>query len=216
MKYRREIEILERDKCDYNIGTLRLLKACEKAKIILSSKKEAFIFVDSFTPKLDIEFSITRENLEKIVKTFFREKIEECFIKILNKAKINKNDIKNVILVGGSSKIPILKNLIRSFFENQQLKLLSSIDPEEAVSLGAGIIAGQIYGENSLKHLELYDVTSLSLGTNVVNDKMDIIIPKSTEIPIRIKKIYSTVKDNQDTISNKVYEGEEENIKDDY
>ena len=105
-KYRKEIEILERDKCDYNIGKLKLLKACEKAKIALSSKDEAFIFVDSFTPKLDIEFSITRDKLEEIIKTFFRDKIEECFIKILNKAKIKKNDIENIILIVGSSKIP--------------------------------------------------------------------------------------------------------------
>lgn len=210
MNYRNKITTLE------SIGKLRLLKACEKAKIALSTENQAFIFVDSIIPKLDIEYSITRNKLEEIIKEFFKDKIEKCFRNILSKAKINKNDIQNIILVGGSSKIPILKNLIRDFFQNPQLKLLSSIDPEEAVSLGAGIIAGQIYGEKSLQHFELYDVTSLSLGTNVKNDKMDIIIPKSTPFPISKKKIYETVKDNQDTISNKVYEGEEANIKDNY
>ena len=215
-KYRNEINSLESNNYDYSIGKLRLLKACEKAKVTLSSKEKAFIFVDSFIPKLDIEYSITKEKLEEIIKDFFKNKIEECFRNILSKAKINKNEIKNIILVGGSSKIPILKTLIRDFFENPKLNLLCLIKPENAVSLGAGLIAGQIYGEKSLQHLQLHDVTSLSLGTNLINGKMDIIIPKSSKLPIYNTKIYQTVADNQETISNKVYEGEEENLKDNY
>ncbi len=215
-KYENRIISLENNNYDYSFGKLRLLKACEKAKIALSTKEEAFIFVDSFIPKLDIEYCITRERLEEKIKDFFKNKIEECFRNLLSKAKINKNEIKSIILVGGSSKIPILKTLIRDFFQNPNLKFLSSIDPEDAVSLGAGLIAGQIYGEKSLQYLELYDVTSLSLGTNVKDGKMNIIIPKNSQIPISNKKIYTTIVDNQDTISNKVYEGESEYYKDNY
>lgn len=93
---------------------------------------------------------------------------------------------------------------------------MSSINPDEVVVIGAGIIAAQLNGDKNLDDLNLFDVTSLSLGTNVVGNKMNIIIPKSTPFPVIKKKVYFTTSDNQETIINKVYEGESENLDENY
>ena len=216
-KYKQQIEnfYLNHNNFKDNKGEIRILKACEKAKILLSSQDEALIFIDSFLGEINIEYNLKKNELEEIVKEIFNKKIKECLNNFIKKAKKNKNEIKNIILVGGSTKIPILKDLIKDYFENNP-HFLSSIEPNEVVAMGAGIIAGQIYGEEKLKKYKLFDVTSLSLGTNLKDGKMDIIIPKSTRFPISKKKIYYTCCDNQVTISNKVYEGEDEEYKNNY
>ena len=217
-KYEEKINTFfkEYGKMDIIVGKFRLLKACEKAKIQLSSQDKAIIQLNSFLPTINIDYILERTQLDEIIKKFFDDKIEKCLKDFLLKSKIQKNELDNLILVGGSSKIPKLKELIKNFFNSAKLKILSSIDPLEVVAKGAGIIAGQIKGEENLQHLKLLDVTSLSLGTNLKDGKMDIIIPKSSRFPTRKKKIYYTTSDNQEIISNKVYEGESEFYKDNY
>ena len=214
-KYKNKIdEYLNNNKIDSNPGKLRLLKACEKGKITLSSEKEALILVDSFLPTVNIEYTLKREDFENIIKQFFEERIKPCIKFFLKKCKLEESQIENIIFVGGSTKIPILKDLIEKVFKNS--KILCSINPDEVVAIGAGILAGQLNGDKNLKDLTLFDVTSLSLGTNIKGNLMDIIIPKSTPFPIKQKKTYFTIRDDQDIISNKVYEGESENLSENY
>ena len=197
-------------KFDFNPAKIRLLKACEKGKILLSSENEALIFVDSILPTLNIKYTLKRKDLEKILTKFFNERIKPCISFFLKKCNLTETQIEKIIFVGGSSKIPILKDFIQNIFKES--KILSSINPEEVVAIGAGIIAAQLNGDQNLKDLNLFDVTSLSLGTNIQGNLMNIIIPKSTPYPVKKKQIYSTITDNQDTISNKVYEGESEKL----
>ena len=193
---------------------LRLLKACEKGKILLSSEKEAIIFVDSLFPKKNIEYKLKREDFDEIMKDFFNKKIKICIEQFLKKSNTNKEQIQNIIFVGGSSKIPILQSLIQNYFEKS--KILSTINPDEVVAMGAGIIGAQLNGDETLKDLKLYDVTSLSLGTNVKGGNMNVIIPKNSPFPIKKKKKFNTVIDNQKEMNNKVYEGEELKTEDNY
>ena len=199
---------------DFNPAKLRLLKACEKGKIILSSEKEALIFVDSILPTLNIEYTLKREDLEEILIKFFNERIKPCIAFFLKKCNLKENEIEKIIFVGGSSKIPILKTFIQNIFK--QSKILSTINPDEVVAIGAGIIAAQLNGDPNLKDLNLFDVTSLSLGTNIKGNLMNVIIPKSTLYPVKKKQIYNTISDNQVTIINKVYEGESEKLEENY
>ena len=192
----------------------RLLKACEKAKILLSTNQDAFIKIDLFLPTVNINYKLEKSKLNEIVEEIYNDKIKKCFEKFLEKANVKKEDIQNIILVGGSSKIPELQKLIQDYFNKS--KLLSSIDPEEVVSMGAGIIGGQIYGEEKLQQLKLFNITSLSLGTNVKNNEMSVIIPRNEDIPITKKRKYITTVDNQETISNMVYEGESLKLEDNY
>lgn len=216
---------------DETIGKFRLLKACEKAKIILSEQfgknleteeqeedkdKGTDIIVDSFLPTINIKYTLTKGKLDEIIKDFFEDRIKKCFESFFKKANVQKREIENIIFVGGSSKLPKLEDLIKDYFGNQNLKILSTIEPTEVVAKGAGIIAGQIKGEKKLEKFKLLDVTSLSLGTNLIDGKMDIIIPKNLHPPITKTKSYFTTVDNQEIISNKVYEGEEEYIKNNY
>ena len=216
-KYKSEIDKFIQDnqpsKNTLDRAKIRLLKACEKGKILLTFEKEAIILVDSYL-SIDIKYTLKREEFEEYMKDFFNEKIKKCIEQFLQKCNLKESQIENIIFVGGSSKIPILKILMQNIFKKS--KILSSINPDEVVAIGAGIIGAQLNGDKSLENLKLFDVTSLSLGTNVEGGIMDIIIPKSSKFPIIKKKIYKTVKDNQEEMSNKVYEGEEVKLEDNY
>ena len=216
-KYKSEIDKFIQDnhpsKNTLDRAKIRLLKACEKGKILLTSEKEAIILVDSYL-SIDIKYTLKREKFDEYMKDFFNEKIKKCLEQFLQKCNLKESQIENIIFVGGSSKIPILKILMQNIFEKS--KILSTINPDEVVAIGAGIIGAQLNGDKSLEDLKLFDVTSLSLGTNIEGGIMDIIIPKSSIFPIIQKKIYKTVKDDQEEISNKVYEGEGVKLEDNY
>lgn len=185
-KYKNEIdEFMKNNPKSINIferAKLRLLKACEKGKILLSSENEALIFIDSFL-SINIKETLKKEDFDKIMKDFFNKKIKTCIEQFLKKSNIDQNQIEKIILVGRSSKIQILKSLIQDNFKKS--KILSTINPDEVVAIGAGIIGAQLNGDKDLEDLTLFDVTSLSLGTNIIGGNMDIIIPKSTPFPIK-------------------------------
>ena len=216
-KYESEINKYIEDnklsKNSVNRAKLRLLKACEKGKILLSFENEAIILVDSLLSK-NIKYKLKREDFNELMKNFFNQKIKICLEQFLNKCNSKKDQIQNIIFVGGSSKIPILKDLIQDYFKKS--KILSIINPDEVVAMGAGIIGAQLNGVKALEDFMLYDVTSLSLGTNVKEGNMNVIIPKNTPFPIKKKKKYNTVIDNQTEMENKVYEGEELKTEDNY
>ena len=185
---------------------IRLKGLCEKAKIILSAGQESSIDVDGLAEGEDFSFSITRPIFEELCKNDFNKCIpivEEA----LKNAKLPKEKINDVILVGGSTRIPRIQQIVKDYFGKEPNKTLH---PDEAVAIGAaiqGAIANNVEDEG-LERLVLLDVTPLSLGLELNNGEMDVLIEKNTTIPCEKEAKYKTVKDNQQTIKVKVYQGE--------
>ena len=203
----------------------RLRNSCEQAKKILSQREEAFIQVDNFIDKRDILLKITRYEFEnEICKELF-DKLSLPFDKLLDGAKLSKDNIDEIILVGGSTKMPKIKEIINRKFS---CKINDEINPDEVVAYGAAIQAAMLMTvgqKNSLNGVKLFDITPISLGTDVINmsqdpkikelgNKMSVIIPKWSKIPIEKKKRYRTIKDNQETMQICIFEGENDYLKD--
>lgn len=132
------------------------------------------------------------------------EPVEKC----LADAKMDKSDVRDVVLVGGSTRIPMVQSLLQDFFNGKEL--CKSINPDEAVAYGSAVQSAILSGEANEKVLDLVvlDVTPLSLGVEVDDVAVDIIIPRNTPIPTKKEKTYSTLNDNQTKVITKVYEGE--------
>ena len=198
-----------------NQKALRRLKvACEEAKRELSISLESHIEINSLAQEEDFIFDLTQIDLNNICKSLFNQCIE-TLKNTINDSGLNKNDITDVVLIGGSSRIPEIQNLISNFFDNKK-KLLKTINADEAVAYGAAIEAalnneGQ---DDNLDNLVLVDVCPLSLGTDVIGGLMSVIIKRNTPIPCERTNNYVTVKDNQTVIGFDVYEGEREFVKD--
>ena len=185
---------------------IRLKGLCEKAKIILSAGQETSIEVDGLAEGEDFSFSITRPIFEELCKNDFNKCIP-IVEKALKDAKLPKEKINDVILVGGSTRIPRIQQIVKDYFGKEPNKTLH---PDEAVAIGAaiqGAIANNVEDEG-LERLVLLDVTPLSLGLELNNGEMDVLIEKNTTIPCEKEAKYKTVKDNQQTIKVKVYQGE--------
>ncbi|XP_058767059.1 heat shock cognate 70 kDa protein-like [Vicia villosa] len=184
----------------------RLRTACERAKRTLSYAFVTTIEVDSLFRGIDFSSSITRAKFDEINMDLFDECmtiVETC----LSDSKIHKSDIDDVVLVGGSSRIPKVKDLLQIFFEGKDL--CKSINPDEAVAYGAAVQAAILSeGVKSVPNLVLRDVTPLSLGIADEYDIMSVVIPKNTSVPIKKTNRYSTAKDNHCEVSIKIYEGE--------
>lgn len=192
-----------------------LLKQCEIAKIALSTSQVAQIQVDAIINGADFKSSITRARFEELNKSFFNNAIE-ILEKTIKAAKINKSDIHEVVLVGGSTYIPKVQSMLRECLNGKALN--KSIKPDEAVAYGAAVYASILHGvdANDLD-LVLLDVTPHSLGVAVVEDGqedvMSTIINCNTPIPIKLTRGYTTIHDNQTTIKFRVYEGEHKDVK---
>ena len=213
-----------RDNID-SISMKRLRNACEFAKKILSQREEASIQVDNFKEKRDIYAKIQRKEFEdEICKDLF-DKLSEPFDELFQGANLTKKDIDEVILVGGSTRMPKIKEILGNIFT---CPIIEEINPDEVVAYGATIQAAMLMtiGKNRvLDGVKLFDITPISLGTDVINksndekikalgNKMSVIIPKWTKIPITKEKNYKTVYDNQDTMQICIYEGENDYLKD--
>ncbi|XP_057436972.1 heat shock cognate 70 kDa protein 2-like [Lotus japonicus] len=185
----------------------RLRSACEKAKRTLSFAVDTTIEVDALFERTDLYSTITRTRFEELNNDLFMkcmETVERC----LEDSKMDKSDIDDVVLVGGSSRIPKVQQLLQDFFKGKEL--CKGINPDEAVAYGAAVQAA-LLGEEGIKNvpnLVLMDVTPLSLGMGVRRDLMYVMIPRNTTIPTKKKQICKTTKDNQRKVSIKVYEGE--------
>ncbi|MCH95520.1 heat-shock protein, partial [Trifolium medium] len=184
----------------------RLRTASEKAKRTLSFDMEAIIDIDAIYQGIDFCLSVTRAKFEQLNMDLFEkclETVKSCF----SDAKMDKSSIDDVVLVGGSSRIPKVQQLLQEFFEGKDL--YSSINPDEAVAYGAAVQAALLSEDvKNVPNLVLQDVTPLSLGTAVVGDVMSVVIPRNTSIPVKKTQNYLTVKDNQSRVAIKVYEGE--------
>jgi L1 cell adhesion molecule like protein len=184
----------------------RLRTACERAKRTLSFDTEAIIDIDAIYKGIDFHLLVTRAKFEQLNMDLFEkclETVKSCF----SDAKMDKSSIDDVVLVGGSSRIPKVQQLLQDFFEG--MDLYSSINPDEAVAYGAAVQAALLSEDaKNVPNLILQDVTPLSLGVEVKGDLIDVVIPKNTPIPVKKTKAYNTAYDNQRYVTIKVYEGE--------
>ncbi|XP_026432226.1 heat shock 70 kDa protein 18-like [Papaver somniferum] len=185
----------------------RLRTVCERAKRTLSSTTRTTIALDSLCEGVDFDMSITRAKFEDLNLDLFvkcMEPIEKC----LTDAKMNKSDVNEVVLVGGSTRIPKVQSLLQDFFDGKEL--CKSINPDEAVAYGAAVQAAMLNGEGNEKvhDLVLLDVTPLSLGIGCYGDVMQVLIPRNSSIPNKMRKGFTTIYDDQTDVSIVVFEGE--------
>ncbi|KAH9281495.1 Heat shock cognate 70 kDa protein [Echinococcus granulosus] len=193
----------------------RLRKACEKAKRMLSSAESTTIVVESLFYEIDFCKTLTRAEFEQLCMDLFSKTMDAVKM-ALSDAKMDKADIHEILLVGGSTRIPKVQSMLQDFFNGRDLQ--RSINPDEAVAYGATLLAANLTGgaSNSMQDLMLLEVTPLSLGWENAYGKMHTVIKRNTRIPTKQACKSRTHGDNQTCVRTKIFEGERVMAKDNH
>ncbi|CEF61947.1 Heat shock cognate 71 kDa protein [Strongyloides ratti] len=196
-----------------NRAVQKLRREVEKAKRTLSNTHQVTVEVESLFDGADFSETLTRSKFEELNMDLFRATMKPVQ-KVLDDAGLKKEDVHEIVLVGGSTRIPKVQQLIKEFFNGKEPS--RGINPDEAVAYGAAVQGGVISGEDKSSGIVLLDVNPLTLGIETVGGVMSKIIPRNTVIPTKKSQIFSTASDNQQAVTISIFEGERPMVKDNH
>jgi len=191
----------------YPAAMHKLRREAERAKRQLSSQTAVNVEIESIRPGVDFAETVTRAKFEDLCADLFRKTMLPVE-RVLEDAGISRNEVDEVVLVGGSTRIPKIRDLLTNFFNGKTPN--TSINPDEAVAYGAAVQAGVLSGERDKKTMDLLllDVTPLTLGIETTGGVMDVLVPRNTVVPAKASKLYTNAEDGQLAVNNMVFEGE--------